>query len=298
MRIDLLRRLEECLWPKGYTRDVWMIVDSARDERIFGLLLECFYSTHACLFAGMLAPEVKMTAPYLIPLEHDDKKTRKFLSHGWGNHWGVLLKCNERQDSLRRHLRKLLTVRVPEGQRMLFRFYDPRVLRTYLRTCNSEDRERFFGPIQQFWMEGERGEDLLTFSNDENAGPKRAEQPSTVLTIRKEQLRAFSASAYDRFIDTMMDHTRKYFPSRHTQLGEAALRQTVAAAIEKARAYGIRSKRDVCKVINVAVTLGPDFDQKFSLLRDILATPAPGELKARRLSAAFLAVLRKSKELQ
>jgi len=157
----LLHHLEECLWPKGFRRDVWMIVDSARDPTIYGLLLECFYSTHACLFAGTLAPELKIVAPYLIPLEYEDKQTRKFLRNAWGNSWGVFLRCDDRQDFIRRHLRTLLTVRNPQGQRMLFRFYDPRVLRRYLPTCTAEELQQVFGPIECFWAEDRTLEALL-----------------------------------------------------------------------------------------------------------------------------------------
>jgi hypothetical protein len=140
-----------------------MIIDSARDPRIYGLLLECFYSNHTCLFAGPLAPELKIAAPYLIRLEHDDRSTRKFLSCASGNSWGVFLKCDTGQDALRRHLRTLLTVRDPQGVRLLFRFYDPRVLRCYLPTCNAQELASVFGPIECFWTENQAPESFLDF---------------------------------------------------------------------------------------------------------------------------------------
>jgi hypothetical protein len=163
---NLLRKLEERFWPKGFTRDVWMIVDSARDRRIFGLLLECFYSRHTCLFVGKLAPELEMAAPYLLQLECDDAKTRRFLSCAWGNSWGVFLKCDTRQDALRRSLRSFLTVQDPQRRRLLFRYYDPRVLRLYLPTCNSEELRHIFGPVEIFWTEDESAASLLEFRFD------------------------------------------------------------------------------------------------------------------------------------
>jgi hypothetical protein len=47
----MITQLEERLWAKGSVRDVWMIVDPARDRRIFSLLLECSYSSLSSLFA-------------------------------------------------------------------------------------------------------------------------------------------------------------------------------------------------------------------------------------------------------
>ena len=66
-----------------------MIVDTARDRRIYGMLLSHFYSQHTCLFSGNLSPALKLAAPYLIQLEHDDRKTRQFISHAWANSWGI-----------------------------------------------------------------------------------------------------------------------------------------------------------------------------------------------------------------
>jgi hypothetical protein len=40
---------------------------------------------------------------------------------------------------------------------MLFRFYDPRVLRVYLPTCWPGELTRMFGPVESFVMESAEG---------------------------------------------------------------------------------------------------------------------------------------------
>ena len=140
-----------------------MIVDAARDPRIYGMLLDCFYSRHSCLFSGTLAPELEVVAPYLVQLEYDDRKTQSFLSRAWGNSWGVFLKCDTRLETLRRHLRQFLVVRDPNGHRLMFRYYDPRVLRVYLPTCTTEELRTVFGPIESFGVEDETPDTLLDF---------------------------------------------------------------------------------------------------------------------------------------
>jgi hypothetical protein len=141
-----------------------MIVDAARDERIFGLLLECFYSQHSCLFAGPIAPALEVVAPYLVQLSYDDKKTRKFLRLAWSNSWGVFLKCDARLEMLRRHLRTFLLVRDEGHNQWMFRYYDPRILRVYLPTCRTGELETVFGPIERFLMEAGTSDTLLDFS--------------------------------------------------------------------------------------------------------------------------------------
>ena len=155
MNIEEFRVLERLLWPKGARRDIWMIVDAARDRRIFGMLLDGFYSEHTCLFSGPLAPELEVAAPYLVRLEYDGKKTRQLIMTAWGNAWGVFLKCDLRAQEITRHLRALLLVQDPKNRTLVFRYYDPRILRAYLPTCTDVELETVFGDIQRFWMEDE-----------------------------------------------------------------------------------------------------------------------------------------------
>jgi hypothetical protein len=155
-------KIAQRLWPDGSRRDVWMIADSARDTRISAMLASSFLE-HSCLYSGDLAPEVRSVAPYLIQLEYNDARTDRFIERGWGNSWGVFLKCDKRLDLLRRHLREFLMVRDPMGRSLLFRYYDPRVLRVYLPTCNFAELSAIFGPVERFWMESADSGILLEY---------------------------------------------------------------------------------------------------------------------------------------
>jgi hypothetical protein len=159
------RSIEELLWPSGFTRDVWMIVDCARDQKpIFRFLLGCHLEI-SCLYSGFLPPALEMAAPYLVQLNYDDQETRQLIELSWGNSWGVFLKSGASMKNLRRHLREFLIVRDSQNHRMAFRYYDPRVLRSYLPTCSAEELRTVFGPIEYFWTESrEGGEQMLEFS--------------------------------------------------------------------------------------------------------------------------------------
>src|ERR1700691_2729644 len=119
-----LSYLKEQFWPRAAGRDVWMIVDGSRDRQVYGMLLDS-YLTYSCLYHGDLAPELELAAPYLVQLEYDEKYSDRLIERARGNSWGVFLKCDSSISSLRRHLRKLLTVRGPKGEILLFRYYDP-----------------------------------------------------------------------------------------------------------------------------------------------------------------------------
>jgi hypothetical protein len=144
------------LWPAGLPSrvNVWMILDGARDERIFSAV-DRSYQDKCCLYAGDLPWQMQMTAPYLVQLDKEDRFTRYFIDHGWGNSWGVFFRSETTLKNLRNHLRGFLRVRDEANRRLIFRYYDPRVLRIYLPTCRKEELRTFFGPIDQFLMEDE-----------------------------------------------------------------------------------------------------------------------------------------------
>ena len=309
----MIAQLEECLWPRGFARDVWMIVDSAKDRRIFGLLLDCFYSSLSSLFAMPLAPKLESVAPYLVPLDYDDNKTRKFLSSAWGNNWGVFIRCDTSQDRLRRHLRSFVSVRDPRGRRLLFRYYDPRILRTYLPACTSEELKYVFGPIECFMSESELVESMIEYrfergellhrtislkagasrgmdplSSFEEQGRISSVVPFGALTIRQAQMDVFSQVEVRKFEDWMVAHLRQFFPAQSRALGEPQSRELIRHGIRRAANHGIKTERDVCKFIGLMIVHGRDFDRdnQSAWAGEILANRKTARAKIRSLCEA------------
>jgi hypothetical protein len=159
----------EALWPPGQSASlaVFVILDGARDERIYGLV-DGTRLPKACLYSGDLPWQMQMTAPYLVQLDREDRFTRQVLAGGWGNSWGAFLRTETGVKQLRRHLRQFLRVRDEAGHRLIFRYYDPRVLRAYLPTCRPGELDEFFGPVHSFVTEGESPEEILEFRHEKN----------------------------------------------------------------------------------------------------------------------------------
>lgn len=184
MTTQVLSWIEPHLWPRGEQRDVWMIVDSARDRAIFRMLLQCGLE-YSCLYSGPIPPALEIAAPYLIRLEYQDRSTRQFLERAWGNSWGIVLKCSRRLNDLRRHLRQFLLVRDARGRRLLFRYYDPRVLRVYLPTCNTEELRTIFGPVECFWMDGKVSGSVLEFRFEDGTLVQRELSAVSQVALRR-----------------------------------------------------------------------------------------------------------------
>ena len=168
-----IARLEEILWPDGPRQNVWMIVDGARTIEVFRMLLQC-HLEYSCLYSGPLTPDMEIAAPYLVQLDHGYRDTHQLVRRAWGNSWGVFLRSDTSLKRLRRHLREFLVVRDTKGQRLVFRYYDPRVLRVYLPTCVTSELRTVFGPIECFWTEAESAEEMLEFRFRERELEERA----------------------------------------------------------------------------------------------------------------------------
>jgi hypothetical protein len=164
MTPELRAQVLQALWPERakFRLGVWAILDCARDPQIYRALLASRLEFR-CLYSGRLPPALEMVAPHLVELLPDHRLTTTLLDEGWGRAWGVFLKIED-PSNLRHHLRKFLKVRDEAGRRLLFRYYDPRVLRIYLPTCTPDELHQVFGPVAAYLMESEDGDALLEFS--------------------------------------------------------------------------------------------------------------------------------------
>lgn len=164
MTPESARKIEEVLFRDEADRvNVYAIVDPARDERVY---YEMYREAraYACLYAGKIDPAVAVAAPYVLPIDRDAPFTKRLLSLMWGRSGGVFVTSRIPLEDMRRHLRRFLIVGTEEGKRVYFRYYDPRVLRPYLRTCTPRELDYVFGPILRWVTEGEEEDALLEMS--------------------------------------------------------------------------------------------------------------------------------------
>lgn len=152
--LSLLRNRDEGLFA---------LLDCARSQAISGLLEEggCDCAT---LYSGAMAERMAEYVPYLVALAPSAPLLLQLVEHGWGESWGYYFFSSHALHELLRHFREFVTIKLPDGKPVLFRFYDPRVLRAYLPTCIPEEIERFFGPVDRFYVESEDGLSLLSFA--------------------------------------------------------------------------------------------------------------------------------------
>ena len=149
----------------------YAILDCARDERIYPALVEacddrkyrCLFQGHEAIFLGNLPRVLAQAAPHLIQLDFQSNFARWMISRGWGNNWGIYALSSAPLDKLLIHLRRFLMVKNESGKPFYFRYYDPRVMRVYLPSCNDKELEMVFGPLSRYCMESEDADVLREY---------------------------------------------------------------------------------------------------------------------------------------
>jgi hypothetical protein len=152
---SLLEKLAAAGAPSDAGAKLFAIIDGAQavelafTARLMGLQV-------FTLFSGDMAEVLAHTGPYLVAID----RPLPFL-HTWvealGENAGILLQTNAALDALHAHLREIFVVTDEDGQEYFFRYYDPRVMRTFLPTCTAGELEEFFGVVDRWIVEDESG---------------------------------------------------------------------------------------------------------------------------------------------
>ncbi|VAW73624.1 hypothetical protein MNBD_GAMMA10-1202 [hydrothermal vent metagenome] len=163
------------LFSEGEKPDVYAILDGARNRKIQPML-KSFNQRHYCLFDGELDYSLTRAAPYMMRLEEGSDFTRELVRQAWGNSWGIfaIAPHNISLIRVRRNCKEIAFVESEQGKKMLFRYYDPRVMRVYLPTCLPDELDMIFGPVSAYVMESEDGTGINCFS---------LQQPELVLQV-------------------------------------------------------------------------------------------------------------------
>lgn len=143
--------------------NLYAILDPAQDRVIhIQMVKQC--EKYKCLYPGEMPLILAETAPYAVRIKPDDPFCTWLLQEGWGKSWGVFFITSMSLEKSVTHFRRLIQVKDENDKTLYFRFYDPRVLRVYLPTCDPYESRFFFGSVHCFFLEGEDGVDLIRFS--------------------------------------------------------------------------------------------------------------------------------------
>lgn len=147
---------------------LWAILDAASIPGLLGLFQQS-QTPQLCLYTGSLNADLASAAPYIARIDQPSPLADRLFLELWDRHPGIYFFADADLHALRRHFRQFTIVYAPGAKPVYFRFYDPRVLRTYLPTCSTPQLRRFFGPVRRFLCEDQKPATSTILSFTSNA---------------------------------------------------------------------------------------------------------------------------------
>lgn len=135
---------------------LYSVVDGAKDYKLALASRDLLGEPLRPLFEDAPA-HMDRVGPYLARIQCCNRYPdyMRLWAERMGDNAGILLLSSAWPKVIRAHLRSIFTVYDEMGSMFYFRYYDPRVIRTYLPTCTAKESRQFFGPIRSILVEDE-----------------------------------------------------------------------------------------------------------------------------------------------
>ena len=147
---------------------LYAVLDAARSPRV-SILVRASGEPSQSLYEGAKGAALAPWGPLLVELGPESRLLDSLLGEGWGESWGLFLRSPAGFRHVRRHFRRLLIVQSEAGKKLYFRFYDPRVMRTFLPIATERQLAALFDEVDSYWMESADAEALSCFRHDGGA---------------------------------------------------------------------------------------------------------------------------------
>ncbi|SFP65430.1 protein of unknown function [Ectopseudomonas composti] len=169
--------------------------------------------------------------------------------------WGYLLFSHASRDALLKHLRWLLCVSHPLGEKMLLRLADPAVMHALLNQTTQDNDATLSGPLEQ----------IVAADRIENVWHRHQRPGSTVITqqdrpyqLSDNQLDILGEVAFRNILISLDAHMRDYFPHYQTTLSPTQRWQHLRTLAERAYSLGFSSEYEITLYANLFGLLGDD----------------------------------------
>jgi pSer/pThr/pTyr-binding forkhead associated (FHA) protein len=263
------------LAPTGHW--LYAILDASRDPVIIDKICT-LRPEFDSLYRGRAEQTLWEVAPYLVRIEPGSEFCQWLFGEGWGKAWGIFAVSSADLAQMHRHFRKFLLVRGPKNEKLYFRYYDPRVFRVYLPTCNRQEMATIFGTISSYVMEGEDSSLVMTFS----AGPEQVqcdsfgpdEQPPSAIS---ESISAVPGQSNPAVANKQSDETIKPAAERVDSEGAARRTARIQQVILEVQKGGGAAKRTWLRP-GQTLTVGRTDEADFVVPHDVALSGAHFEL--------------------
>lgn len=130
---------------------VYAVVDPAVEPRLYPLLKAIGELDAPCLFAGKIDEQLREVSPHIFAVENGREIVQRWIQQGGHQPWGLFMTSTLGLAEVRRHIRRFLQVRLPDGRGpVLFRIWDPRVLPPFLLASEADHVSQLFARVSSY----------------------------------------------------------------------------------------------------------------------------------------------------
>lgn len=238
---------------------LYAILDATDAPAVPALVQTLGESRAVSLYRGSADEQLWAVAPYLVRVAPELLDWIATVLGGDPG-WGILVVSDRDLTALRKHFRRFLMARLPEGSRVYFRFYDPRVLGKIIDRSTEAELEQLFGPVRSFGIPHPERPTVLVRRT--RAGATEAAVPAgdSFFQLRPEHLQAFDAEGEQALVGRIAAHLRDEYPEAVADLPDVFLEDRIRLGLARARSYGFRWESDLAVFVAFMFAFAPDFD--------------------------------------
>ena len=146
------------LLQSSHRRRNYLVLDAARDQRIYPALCDLSRSAISVLLTVPVSAPVAQVAPYLVDVEQARHVVDLFSENGWAHAWGYFISSQKSLDRVASHFRAAIAQRHDKRRSSsLFRCFDPRVIRWFSENAKPLELRQFFEPLDALVLPGPNG---------------------------------------------------------------------------------------------------------------------------------------------
>ena len=157
---------------KNTDLNTYAIVNGAGSDKIL-MNLVAWEPEHRILYSEYEAEELEEAAPWLVKLNLEEPYTEWLLEECYGERLLLFFQSIEDIYTLATHFQDYTKIGFPDGQGDwqpgYFSFYDPGIFKAWVSSLTEEEIPEFHKPVNNFWFESEKKEELHGLSLKDNS---------------------------------------------------------------------------------------------------------------------------------
>ncbi|WP_339650721.1 DUF4123 domain-containing protein [Halopseudomonas pelagia] len=256
------------------TKTHYLLLDGAQIDNLLQRIYELEPAPEPhLLYRQTRYAELADVGPVLVRTEPGSALHAHFHAT-WAQTAGCELDSSMPEPAIVSHLRSLIHIRTDGDVVLLFRYYDPRIMRLWLADLSIPVREQVMGPIDNISFSGFESGSVQRFANQsKTAGQRYEDRPW--LQLSGNQLARLNIAKEQCFDQRLVEHVNRWFPDCLAKADAQQRQQWAAACRRSAAEYGYSSASDVARWAGCVALKGNLFPEapEHEIFRNLLAQP-------------------------